>query len=166
VASIEIVDVIKADLDVGKLQGRNIEVPKTGSRIDGDTIFVVGWVLGRSSPATTVEIVHDGTVLQSAPIDVRRPDVAAAFPDASEAERSGFRTTVAVPNGDESELLVRAVLQDEGTIPLGIIRARQRRGDEEQYGESSIQDRSGPLVRERSGRLERFFRRLSGWGGG
>ncbi len=164
--SVEIVDVVNADLDAGQLRGRNIEVPKTGSRIDGDTIFVIGWVLGRSSPAVTVEVIYDGKVLQSAPIDVRRPDIAAAFPDASEAELSGFRTTVAIPNTGESELLVQAVLQDEGTIPLGIIRARQRRGDEEQYGESSIQDRSGPLVRERSGRLERFFRRLSGWGGG
>jgi hypothetical protein len=166
VASIEIVDVIKADLDVGKLQGRNIEVPKTGSRIDGDTIFVVGWVLGRSSPATTVEIVHDGTVLQSAPIDVRRPDVAAAFPDESKAERSGFRTTLAVPNGDESELLVRAVLQGEDLVPLGVIRARQRRSAEEQKSENNVQDRSGPLVQERSGPLGRFFRRLSGQGGG
>jgi hypothetical protein len=165
-ASVEIVDVALGELDNEQLQGRNIEFPKPGRSIDSDTILVIGWVLGCSSPAVTVEIVHDNTVLQSAPIDVQRPDVAAAFSDTSEAEQSGFRTNVAVPNSGDFEVLVRAVLQDEGTVPLGVIRARQCRSDEEQNSGSSVQDRSGPLVQERSKPLERFFRRLLGRGGG
>jgi O-antigen biosynthesis protein len=165
-ALVEILDVALTELDAEQLRGRNIEFPKVDSRIDSDTMVVIGWVLGRSSPAVTVEVVHDGAVLQSAPIDVQRQDITDAFPRVPGTQQSGFRTNVAIPNSGEFELLVRAVLQDEETVSLGIIRARQRRGDEEQYGENSIQDRSGPLVRERSGRLERFFRRLSGWGGG
>ncbi len=155
---IEIVDVVKADLDAGQLRGHNIEAPKPGSRIDNDTIFVAGWVLGQGSPAVTVEVVHDGTVLQSAPIDIRRPDIEVGFPGVAGAEESGFRTAVAAANTGESELLVQAVLQDESRVPLGVIRARQHRRDEEQNSESSVQDRPGFL--------ERFFRRLSGRGGG
>ncbi len=164
--SVEILDVALSGLDTEHLRGRNIEAPKSQNRINGDSILVVGWVLGRSSPATTVEIVHDGTVLQSAPIDVQRPDVAAAFPDASEAEHGGFRTNVPIPESGEFELLVQAVLQDEDTVPLGLVRARQRGGDEETKGESSGQGRSRPPVRERTGSPEGFFRRLFGRGGG
>jgi O-antigen biosynthesis protein len=155
---VEIVDVVKTELDAEQLQGRNIEAPKTGSRIDGDTLLVVGWALGRSSPALTVEIVHDGTVMRSAPIDVQRPDITAAFPEVPGAEQSGFRTTVAIPDTGESELFVQAVLRDESRVPLGVIRAQQRRSSEERYSESSVQDRSGPLTR--------FFRRVLGRGGG
>lgn len=156
--SVEIVDVALTESDAEQLRGRNIEVPKTGSRIDNDTIPIIGWVLGRSSPLVTVEVVHDGRVLQSASIDVRRPDVAAAFTDASEAEQSGFRTTVAVPNTEESELFVQAVFRDESRVPLGIIRARQSGSGKERYSESTVHGQSGAL--------RRFLRRGLGRGGG
>jgi hypothetical protein len=155
---VEIVDVALAELNAEQLQGRNIEVPKTGSWIDSDAIRVAGWVLGRRSPAVAVEVVHVGTVLQSAELDVQRPDVADAFPEVSGAEQSGFRTGVIVPDTGESELLVQAVLQDESRVPPGVIRAGQRRSVEEQYSESTVKDQPGPLMR--------FFRRVLGRGGG
>jgi hypothetical protein len=165
-ALVEILDVALAELDAEQLRGRNIEVPKAESRIDSDTMLVIGWVLGRSSPAVTVEVVYDGTVVRSADVDVQRPDIVAGFPGASGAEQSGFSTTVVVPNSAEFELHVRAVLQDEKTVLLGVVRARQRLRDEEQNSRSSVQDRSRLLVQERSGPLETFFRRLLGKGGG
>lgn len=164
-ALVEILEVALSELDAERLRGRNIEAPKTDGRIDSDTILIVGWVLGRTSPAVTVEVVHDGTVIQSAPVDLKRPDITAAFPDIPGAEQSGFRTTVTVPNSPEFELLVRAVLQ-AGTVSLGVIRARQGQGDEEAKAGSSVQGSSGPKVRERSGSSEGFFRRLFGRGGG
>lgn len=157
-ALVEIEDVVKTELDAEQLQGRNIEAPKPGRRAESDKIHVVGWVVGRNSPALTVEVVHDGTVIQSAPIDVRRPDVVDAFPGVSGAEQSGFRTNVPVPNSGEFELLVQAVFRDEGRVPLGVIRARQGGSGEEQFSESK--------VRERSGSLARFFRQILGRGGG
>jgi O-antigen biosynthesis protein len=153
--SIEVLDVALSEVDPERLRGRNIEAPTTQSRIDGDTIVVVGWVLGRSSPAVTVEVVHEGKVLQSAPIDVQRPDITDAFPGVPGAQQSGFRTNVAVPNSEEFEFLVRAALQDKETTSLGVIRARLRRSGEEQYGESSVQDQSGPLTRLLRGVLGR-----------
>ena len=128
---VEIEDVVKTELEAEQLHGRNIEAPKPGSRVDSGTIHVVGWVLWRNSPALTVEVVHDGTVRQSAPIDVQRPDITAAFPEVPGAEQSGFRTTVAMRDKGESELLVQAVLRDESSVVLDVIRAQQRRGSEE-----------------------------------
>ena len=156
-ASVEIVDIALAKLDAEQLQGRNIEVPKTGSTIESDAIRIVGWVLGRRSPAVAVEVLHDGTVLQKPELDVQRPDVAAAFPEVPSAEQSGFSTTVAVPDIDEFELLVQAVLRDESRVPLGVIRAQQRRSGEGQFSENNVQEDPGPLAR--------FFRQVLGRGG-
>jgi hypothetical protein len=165
-ALVEILDVALSDLDVEQLQGRNIEVPKADNRIDSDAMLVIGWVLGRSSPAATVEVVHDGKVLQSAPVDAQRPDIIDAFPEVPSAEHSGFRTTVAIPDAREFELLLRAMLEDEETVSMGVIRARQRREDEETKDESSVQGRSKPPARERPESSGGVFRRLFGLGGG
>jgi hypothetical protein len=163
---IEIEDVAKAQLNGEQLHGRNVEAPKMGSLADGDTIRVVGWVVGRSSRALAVEIVHDGTILQSVPVSVQRSDLVEAFPEVPGAEQSGFRTNVAIPNSPEFELLVQAVLHDESRVPLSTIRARQPRGGEEpyevqyeeQYPESNDPGQPGPLTR--------FFRQLLGRGDG
>jgi hypothetical protein len=164
--SIEVRDIALSEVDTERLRGRYIGAPKTQSRIHGDTILVVGWILGRSSPAVTVEVVHDGKVLQSAPIDAQRPDVSDAFPEVPGAEHSGFRTNVPIPDLVEFELLVRAMLENEETVPLGVVRARQRREDEETKGESSVQGGSKPPVQGRPGSSGGFFRRLFGRGGG
>ncbi len=163
---VEIEDVAKAQLNGEQLHGRNVEAPKMGSLADGDTIRVAGWVVGRSSPALAVEIVHDGTILQSVPVRVHRSDLVEAFPKVPGAKQSGFRTNVSIPNSPKFELLVQAVLHDESRVPLGTIRAQQQRGGEEQYEaafetqhpESSGQGWPGPLTR--------FIRQLLGRGDG
>ena len=156
--SIEVAEVVKTELEAEKLQGRNIEVPKPGSRNDSDAILIVGWVLGRTSPAVAVEIVYDSTVLQSAPVNIQRPDVADAFPEVPGAKQSGFRTTVAVPDTGESELLVQAALQNGSRAPLGVVRVWHNRSGEERSNESNVQDQPGLVTR--------FFRRVLGRGGG
>jgi hypothetical protein len=163
---VEILDVALSDLDTGQLWGRNIEAPKTQSRIGGDTIPVGGWVLGRSSPAITVEVVHAGKVLQRAPIDAQRLDIVDAFPRVPGAEHSGFRTNVAIPDLREFELLLRTILENEETVSLGVVRAHQRREGEESKGERSVQGQSKPPARERTEASGGFFRRLFGQGGG
>jgi hypothetical protein len=163
---VEVLDVALSEVDTERLRGRNIEAPKTQSRIDGDTIHVGGWVLGSSNPAVAVEVVHDGKLLQSAPIDAQRPDISDAFPEVPGAEHSGFRANVPVPDLVEFELLVRAMLENEVTVSLGVVRARQRREDEDTKGESSVQGRSKPPVQERTESSGGFFRRLFGRGGG
>jgi hypothetical protein len=149
---VEIEGVLHTELKAEQLQGRYIEAPKPGSQIDRDAIHIGGWVLGRDSPALSVDFVHDGKVIESTPIEVARPDIVAAFPEASGGEQSGFRTNVPIPDTGEFELLVQAVFEDQSRVPLGVIRARQSRSGEEQQSESSVQEQSKPLTG--------FFRRL------
>jgi hypothetical protein len=109
-----------------QLWRRNIETPQSGSWINNHWIGITGWVLGRSSPAVTVEVVHDGTVLQSAPIYIRRPRIAAAFPRVPGAEGSGFRTAVSVPVMTKRELGVRALLQDQSSVLFSVVQGHCR----------------------------------------
>jgi hypothetical protein len=84
-------------------------------------INIIGWVLGCSSPAVSVEVVHEGTVVRHIPINVRRPDIAAAYPQVPRAVESGFRAAVSVAGETELELLLQAVLEDNSRISLGKI---------------------------------------------
>jgi len=110
------------DWDREQLFGFNLESPQPGSRYAGTSLDVIGWVLGRRSPATAVEIVTEGRVLGRTPLNVWRADVAAHYPEAADNYRSGFQTEVNVAGSPKSELLVQAVLLDETRVPIGIIR--------------------------------------------
>jgi hypothetical protein len=125
-AVVTAVEVALAEVDSERLLGSNIEAPQPGLRTDGHELDLTGWVLGRDSPAVAVEVVHGGIVVRRAPVQVRRPDVASAFPEAQAAQRSGFRTKVGVAGMGELELGVQAVLRDQSRVPLGTIRARRR----------------------------------------
>jgi glycosyltransferase involved in cell wall biosynthesis len=125
-AVVTAVEVALAEVDSERLLGSNIEAPQPGLRTDGHELDLTGWVLGRHSPAVAVEVMHGGTVVRRAPVEVRRSDVAAAFPEAPAAQRSGFRTRVGVAGMGELELRVQAVLRDQSRVPLGTIRARRR----------------------------------------
>jgi len=125
-AIIEIRGIALSGPDHERLWGRNIEVPQPGSRIDGHLVDLIGWVLGRSSPAVAVEVVYEGNVLKRVPITIHRPDIEVAFPDIPSAENSGFRTSVSVMGMSQIELLVRAVLKDQSRVPIGAVRLRRR----------------------------------------
>ena len=125
-APIDVVEVALAEADGGRLWGRNIEAPQPGLRTDGHELDLAGWVVGRHSPAVAVEVVHGGTVVRRAPVSVRRPDVASAFPEVQAAQRSGFHTRVGMAGMGELELGVQAVLRDQSRVPLGTIRVRRR----------------------------------------
>ncbi len=131
-AVVEITDVSLSKLRSDQLWGRHIELPKPGHQIDGHTIEIAGWVLSRGDPVVAVEVLHEGSVVRRVPITIRRPDVAATYPQATGAEQSGFLASVLVPASARLELLVQVVLQDESRVQLGVIRA-QRRWHEADY---------------------------------
>ena len=96
-----------------------------GAQVGSRSVDLLGWVLGRQSPAVAVEVVHEGVVLRRVSLNLPRPDVAAVFPYVPGAERSGYRTTLSLPTiKPEVELLVQAVLQDQSRVPLAFIRTR------------------------------------------
>jgi hypothetical protein len=125
-AIVNIVDVSSRDLSEERLWGCNIDLPVPGGgQTEPHALSIIGWVLGRSAPAVAVELVSEGTVLSRVPIDVRRPDIAAAFPEISGAERSGFQTILDLSEmAPGFELLVRAVFEDDGRAKISVIRGQ------------------------------------------
>jgi hypothetical protein len=108
-----------------QLLGCNLELPVPTSRTEVAAIDIVGWVLGRRSLALTVALIHNGVILGRAPVEVRRPDVAGAFPEIPGAERSGFRTTLDLSEiASKFEVRVRAIFEDNSQVDIGAIRGR------------------------------------------
>ena len=125
-ALIEFVAVTLSESDSSRLWGRNLEFPKTASLAEGHTVEIIGWVLGRQSPAVAVEVSAEGRLIQRVPVNIQRSDVAALYPQAGEGERSGFRAEIHTSSISELELIVQVVLRDQSRVPLGVIRARRR----------------------------------------
>jgi glycosyltransferase involved in cell wall biosynthesis len=130
---IEVGDVALSAPNPDRLWGRNIEVPQPDSQIDGHLVDLIGWVLGKSSPAVAVEVVHEGQVVRRVPITIHRPDIEVAFPNVPGAQNSGFRIAVSVTGMSHIEVSVQAVLKDHSRVALGTVRARRswREGDYE-----------------------------------
>ncbi len=138
---IEILEVSLSELDAGRLWGRHIDLPKPNTQSEARALELVGWALGKSSPAVAVELVHEGSVIRRVPMNHRRPDIAEAFPDVPEAENSGFRTAVSVLGATpEFELGVQVVLQDQSRVQIGTIRGRRRwgMGEDERVGAALV----------------------------
>ena len=123
---VEIVDIVFPETDCKSLWGYKIETPQPGSWINNHAVDISGWVLGRGGLTAEVEVMRDGIVLKRVPTDIPRPDIAAAFPEVSGAEQSGFHTTIGVPVVTEWELEVRALLRDQSSVPLGIVQGHCR----------------------------------------
>jgi hypothetical protein len=128
-ALVEVLGVLPAELDQrdrlqqGLIRGRIN--PQVGD--DGASLTIVGWVLGRESRATEVELVSGSQVVGQTAVNESRPDVAKAFSDASDATSSGFRLTVAPEGEGESELLVQVALESGAKVPIGSVRVKVSR---------------------------------------
>ncbi len=127
-ALVEVADVSMYALNSERLWGCRIEAPQPGSQTEIYAFDIKGWVLGRNSPAVAVELVHEGGMLRRVPMNHRRPDIAAVFPDVPGAENSGFHVNMMNVLGAslELELKVQAVLPKDTRVPIGVIRARRR----------------------------------------
>jgi hypothetical protein len=130
-----------------RLQGHHIDI-LPGSQTQLYAIDIRGWILGRSSgDVKAAEILHNGSVIQRIPLNISRPDVAAAYPTVSHAERSGFGTTISVlPMSPSIQLFVRALIQDNSHVTIGVIQARRR------ALRSNFEPRLQPLVLTNLGR--------------
>jgi glycosyltransferase involved in cell wall biosynthesis len=121
------IEVSRVEPEPGRLWGAHVDRPLSGDHVDPLSVEVMGWVLGRSSPATAVELLRNGHVVRRIRTGVLRPDLAAAFPNLPDAEDGGFRTVLSLPGGvAELDLAVQAVLRDDTRIPFATIRARLR----------------------------------------
>jgi hypothetical protein len=127
VVRVEVLDVSAPVENEQELRGAKIDQPTPGA--ESAALKIVGWVVGRESPAVAVEVVSGDKVVGSAPVDIERPGVAEAFDDAPGANRAGFRVVMEASGKGESELLVRGVLEDGTHAPVATVRSKvSRRG--------------------------------------
>jgi predicted SAM-dependent methyltransferase len=120
---IEVLRVSRAKKDE-RLLGFHIGKPKGGDGPVPAPLTISGYVLGRDARAVSVEILSGDDVVARAPVEESRPSLAKKHKDVPGAGRAGFRVRVEPDGEGESELSVRAVLEDGSKVPLAAIRTR------------------------------------------
>jgi hypothetical protein len=102
-----------------------IDQPRPGDRSPGPGLEVNGWVIGREAPVRGIHISSSGQDSFVHPLGVRRPDVAADYPDHLHAGSSGFSAWASIdPRARAWQVDIDAVLADGGTAGLARIRGR------------------------------------------
>jgi hypothetical protein len=125
---VEITSVSLAALDRERLAGCHLDRPQLegGEQLGADSptysFELEGWVVASEGRVAAVELLHDGKLLWQLPVEIPRPDVAAAHPGLADAELSGFYgplSTLTMPAVFELEL--RALLADGSHAAIGVI---------------------------------------------
>ena len=111
--------------DTARVAAFAIDSPRTGEAYRGAGLEINGWVIGRDTPVRAVRIVRDGAPGPAAPLDVRRPDVAAEHPAFPHAGASGFSIWAPLDLDDEAaRVSLEAVLESGETAALATIATR------------------------------------------
>jgi glycosyltransferase involved in cell wall biosynthesis len=122
---VDFLEVTIGDLDP-RLAGRSIDTPQTGQQAEAQATAIVGWIVGRSSPAVAVEVLDGDRVIGRSPVRIRRKDVAAFLPDTPGSDSAGFNVSVNLSGATELELTLQGVLANQARVHLGKLRARTR----------------------------------------
>lgn len=119
--SIEVVAIKKLlpKQEFDTLWGFGLGSPRADTIVDGGSVAIKGWVLGRKSAVSRVQITFQQQPILNAQIGQSRPTVTQQYPDIPGAGNSGFEANLAVIGiPSEVELAVEAVLENEKVIPL------------------------------------------------
>lgn len=122
---IEVTEVALADDVQDRLLGFRLRKPTTGL-LESRRLPIVGWVVGRNSPAAYVEVLHCDDQVARARVEGERPLIAERFKDIPHAERPGFEIKMEAAGSGDSNLQVNAVLEDETRVPVATISMRIR----------------------------------------
>jgi hypothetical protein len=102
-----------------------IDQPRPGDRSPGLGFELNGWIIGREGPVRGIRTSSSDQQLTIHPLGVRRPDVAADYPDQPAASFSGFSAWVSIdPRGRGWQIDVDAVLADGEPVGIAQIRGR------------------------------------------
>lgn len=119
---VEIWDVESYPVDDNLLWGFHIDSPQKGDTTNSYVIEIVGWVLGKKSPAVALEIVENDRVLRKVTPHKPRLGVAKLYPQVPQAKTSGFATEIGLIGlPKESKIVLQALLKDKSRIPIGEI---------------------------------------------
>ena len=121
---VEIIDIILEPVDA-YLWGFNIDLPQKGDKFNSYVIEIIGWVLGKKSPAMKIEIVKDERVISQALIRKQRLGVAKHYQKLPKAKKCGFVAELGIagmPQKTTADLTIRAVLKDKTIVPLASVK--------------------------------------------
>lgn len=82
---------------------------------------IIGWAVGLEAAVVEVEVLSGELLAGRTVPDLERPEVGERFPGVAGAARSGFRLELAAQGVGESELRVRAGLEDGSRELLGVV---------------------------------------------
>jgi len=105
----------------------HLDGPVVGAQFEADGLRIVGWVVGKRSPAREVEVVSDHDVVGRATVDIPRQGVADKYTGIAGADTAGFDLTLSAGGRGPSELLVSVVLEDGSRAELGLIKVNVTR---------------------------------------
>lgn len=160
---INILEVNPSEKDENIFWGFKIDTPKKETQIEGERLTISGWILGKSSPAVTIEILSMGIPLHQVNVGRGRPDVAKAYPQVDAAEKSGFATEIKVNFlPPETELILIAILEDRSRHQIARIHFQHTTNQHAQLSpeaEAQLQ-KSRSRLQELQAELERSRARL------
>jgi sulfotransferase family protein len=107
------------------LLGFEIESPTPGSRHDLHVLHLIGWGVGRDSPAVSVEVVHNERLIRTVPVRGPRADVAEKLGFPPETNCVFHALVALIGLGLEARLSLRVVLEDGSRVPVGSVTLRR-----------------------------------------
>lgn len=108
-----------------RLLGFELDFPTAGHEDRVHVLHVIGWVVGKESPARAIEVLHRGQVLRATSVRGPREDVAQAL--AIEPVDCVFHLLIGLVGLDREPVLeLRVVLEDGTRVPGGRIRLYRR----------------------------------------
>jgi predicted SAM-dependent methyltransferase len=125
---IKVITVTQAEGAAG-IRRSHLDAPATGTKLDSNALKIVGWAVGKEARVGSVEVVAGGEVVATAPVEIERPGIAAAYEGSPGADRAGFRLVVQGSGVGRHDLEVRGILDGGDRAPIGeIVLEIRRRG--------------------------------------
>jgi predicted SAM-dependent methyltransferase len=124
---VEVLEVAPVERDQERFAGFNLDAPQRGGLSHDGSLEIVGWVVGRESGASEVDVLVDGEVIGRAPVDLVRPGVGRDFAGSPGSRSAGFGLVLIADGVGISELVLKAALEDGTAIPLWTIRVEASR---------------------------------------
>jgi hypothetical protein len=87
----------------------HLDSPESGSVLTRNPFIVSGWALDFDGPLVAVIVGIDRELWAGARMGLRRPDVAAAYPDAEEASTAGWRAELDLTDWPRDEVEISVV---------------------------------------------------------
>lgn len=118
---IKVVDIKKTlpKEDFEALWGFGILFPNVNFVVARGALVIKGWVLGKKSDVTQLNVIHQGEQILSTEVKMLRPKIVEQYPDIPTASRCGFEFALSVAGiPGEVEITLEAVLEDSSVVPL------------------------------------------------